>query len=373
MASASEVLELPKTLPHGWTQVQSKSGKPYYVHAQSQKTQWDWPADSLAPFTLLAQACADPTCLADIDIRARASAAAWLKSSIVRELISSSVRCLLDMGCGEAAYASCLARSVRYFGWDTCPASLAAAKQRVAKGIFTCVDMCSAGEVLPPQAPASACDAVLCMDAAQFAFSDAASARRWARRIRALLAPAGFALLLVPCARTLVDRTGNGCIEFLSRGRVVCKAVGAPWPSRVLDVPVYGAGYTEYIPSHAPGAAASSSAPQTTSTQWLVTPVTLQHACASVDLRILGSCGAPAFLSWCGIGQPARTPEAQARRDRAYSSWSAEMGAPYSANVALTWEEMQLQSIAVLCAVDAPETVSQRWELFFRGMHVNIN
>lgn len=369
---ATAAVELPKSLPLGWTQVQSKSGKVYYVHAQSQKTQWDWPAEALPLFRPLANACADPTCLADIDLRARSSASVWLKSSLVRELLSPTVKCVLDMGCGEAPYASSLARSVRYYGWDICPSSLEAAKTRIAKGIFTQLDFCSAGEVLPPQAPASQCDAVLCMDAAQYAFGDAASARRWARRIRALLAPAGFALLLLPCARALVDRTGNGCIEYLSRGRVVCKAVGAPWPSNVLDVPVYGAGYTEYIPTHAPGSSAST-AQQLTRTQWMVTPLALQHACASVELRILGSCGAAAFLSWCGIGQPAPTPQAQARRDRAYSSWLAEMGVPYTANVALTWEEMQQQSLVVVCAGDAAESVTKPWETFFRGMHINMN
>jgi len=363
-----EALELPRTLPAGWTQAVSKTGKPYFVNAETRTTRWEWPEETLPPFRLLSRVCADKTCLLDADVRARAAAAAWLKSSMVRELVTSAVRTVLDLGCGDAAYCASLPKRAQLHGWDMCPEGLRAARATFPKGQFRTVDMCAAGEVLPAQAPAAACDLVLCLDAAQHAFGDAASARRWARRVRALLAPSGAALLLIPRAQALVDRTGNGCIEFLSRGRVVCKAVGSAWPPNVLDIPVYGAGYCEYVPAHAPGAPATFS--QSTRTQWLVTLPSLEHACAATDLAVLGSCTAAAFLRWCGIGQCAYTPEAQARRDRAYASWLAEMGAPASACVAQTWEELQLYTLAVLSPIDAPAGSTDPWKAWFAACAV---
>lgn len=252
---------------------------------------------------------------------------------------------LADLGCGAGEAVAELAVTMRaVYAWDTSKEALLAFRARLPSAHPITQDFCAAGEILPAGAPAAQCAVVTCIDAAQYAFVCAASARRWARRVHALLCPTGFAILVIPSAADIVHKTANSCIEHIFRGREVLRGCGAPWPATVLDMPMYGARYTLQKALSTRGTALEMGAEKP---QWLVTLPTLRHACAAASLRVDAYCSATTFLRWCGMGQVVHDAAGQARRARTYATLSLHQGAMGSLSAA-SWEELQLWSIAIL-------------------------
>lgn len=352
--------ELSQPLPAGWTQATSKTGKAYYVHSETKTTQWEPPPEPLSgQWEAALSLCSTNDCLATRDRSCRNQALLWLKQRVCIELGAQSERSIVaDLGCGAGeAIAELAFAANQFYGWDSSQGALRLAKTRLpASAHLGSMNFCAAGEILPAGAPAGRCNLVTCIDAAQFAFVSAASARRWARRVHALMCPrTGSALLLIPSAADIVHKTANSCIEHIFRGREILRGCGAPWPSNSLDVPIYGARYT-LQPALQPKGSPLQLGPE--KPQWLVTLPTLKHACASAGLRVDAFCSATTFLRWCGMGEAVHDAIGQARRARTHASWEALKQACGDFN-ASSWEELQMWTIAVL----TPETSSAgRWE-----------
>jgi hypothetical protein len=353
-----EVLELEQPLPQGWIRAKSRSGKEYFAHSETHATQWEAPPAPLAGLWEAPSAgCTTLPCLARRDATGRHANLLWLKQRVLAEvgaLVDQEI--MADLGCGAGEAVAQLASAMReYHGWDISNDALPLAKARIPAAHLSLQNFCAAGEVLPAGAPASRCSLVTCLDAAQYAFVCAASARRWARRVRALLCPTGIALLLLPSAADIVDKTANSCIEHVCRGREILRGCGASWPPTVLDVPIYGARYTLQPAQNAKGSLPQLGAEKP---QWLVTRPTLRHACATAGLRVDAFCSASTFLRWCGMGCVVHDAEGQARRARTYAALEV-LQSQFGALSAASWEELQLWSVAIL----APEeSAAGRWD-----------
>lgn len=288
------------------------------------------------------------------DVRSRASSLLWFKQRVCEELgFGAKDGIVVDLGCGACeATRDLAARASEFWGWDRSAAALAAAQASLPRPMRQVhMDFCAAGDILPKGTPtAGTCSLVTCVDAAQYAFASAASARRWARRVRALLAPSGYAIVVLPNAADIVHKTACGCIEHVLRGHEVLRTEGTSWPSSILDEPVYGARYSQ---SARPSAQAQVA--------WLVPPSTMHHVCSAVGLRIDAQCTASAFLRWCGMGRSVSTKdtEAFARRERTYASLGALNVGELSAAV---WDELNMWSVCVLVHQEAAKQPERLWQ-----------
>lgn len=347
-------MDLEQPLPRGWTQQKSKTGSTYYLHAETKATQWEVPEDHAVGAwetpSSATQCRAD--CLMQSDLCSRASALLWFKQRVCEELGAGAIdRIVVDLGCGACEATRALAaRASEFWGWDKSAAALAAAHEALLPCLRQVhMDFCAAGEILPKGTPtAGTCSLVTCVDAAQYAFVSAASARRWARRVRALLAPSGYAVVVLPNAADIVHKTACGCIEHVLRGHEVLRTEGASWPSSILDVPVYGARYSQSARRSAQSQVA-----------WLVSAPTLQHACSAVGLKVDAQCTASAFLRWCGMGRAVspKDAEAFARRERTYASLGALQLGELSA---AAWDELNMWSVCVLVPQEAAKQPNAR-------------
>jgi SAM-dependent methyltransferase len=356
-------IELAQSLPSGWKRILSKSGRPYFFNADKKITQWHEPE----PETPLCLPCPLPFMDTNtLDTRTvHQSLLLWLKHLTCSELGQfSSMRTVVDMGCGNGEASLELAKQAHeYHGWDKNQKTLDTFQSQFKKTtadylsssttIFEAFDFCSEGHDLPASAPRERCDFIVCMDAVQYAFANAASARRWARRVRMLLDKNGFAVLLLPNAIEIVDKTANGCTEWIYRQRMSLTTHGAHWPVSILEQPVYGARYSLNTSSCGPLFWPNDATP-ISNLPCLVSFPTLNHACVSARLKIDAYFPSSMFLNWCGMNhEAAKSPIAKERRDRASKSFEKNISCVFGDVCASDWEGLQLWCFVIISRDDA--------------------
>ena len=350
----------------------SKTGRPFFFHGASKRTQWDPPVEVMRglPRSPACSGASALTCLATREVTYHAAMRDWFSLAVVQELgRGAEGKTVVDLGCGDGCEASLFvaSRAGHYQGWDASMDSLTAFHNKLARQRILCarldkVDFCEAGDVMPVVAPIGKCALCLSVDAAQYAFFSAAHARRFMRRVASLLDPAGIAVLVLPRAQEVMEKTGNGCIEYLVRGGNVLESAGAAWPADLCTTVVYGARLRTR--GRRNGARPPDAAGNWATEEPLVSLPTLKHAAQSANLRVAAYCSAGAFLQWCGLGQAAWDAAEQERRERVTKSCEAFQSA-HGAACASDWEALQLWSCAVLVP-SASRDLDSRWEHLYK-------
>lgn len=300
-----DIIQLEQPLPEKWSKATSnKNGQSYYINSEKKLSQWDFPREEYVDNDK--ETLASTLSVMEYnDITARVQLRHWLKKTVCKEIcIAFSSYCfgsdktfsVVDMGCGNGDITKVLVKySSDIHGWDTLPANIDIPGIQMKQ-----FDFCCSGESLPEKTPIGKCGLVFCIDSAQYAFSDVTSARRWSRKLKILLRHDGVAVILIPDATSIIESTGNGCIEYILSGRQYIESDGQAWPS-TWERPVYGARYCVSKAVHQSGIRRPTTR-QCSDISWVVTSKTMHHALDYAGLMIDAQFRANDFLSWCGIG-----------------------------------------------------------------------